>query len=747
MYDENDEEQKRLDFLNVLRRGTLGRPSGNIKDKISTRFYEILYSQKESYGDTVILTGDGEGARVKIVDGMIHIISAHGLFKGITIHNDEMINDFYVGMIPDGYTGHIIIGDANQQQKLEKIMANQKRGINASFILENEYMSASIKNPTFTQKIIRESLCSGSEILEQVYIEDSVGKIENGAFSNCHKLKKVIMNGHEKKGVTEIGDNAFEGCEELIEIILPETLTKIGKSAFKGCLKLKKIQIPNGIQVIDVSVFENCPELETVIIPESVRVIGDSAFKGCKKIKILRAGDEIEQVTHIPENVEKIGISAFEGCESITRLAIPEIKGEIPNLNRTFKDCTGLETIEIADGCRSIGEDMFKGCTSLKSICLPDSIQSIGSSAFEGCTDLRYLSYGEIEKSKLKWIAEDAFKDCVKLQGMSENEDTLVLGPMLEYIGAGAFKNCFALHGVKAEGNKLTSICGGAFKNCESLEFFEMQKKGLIFTTNGATGVWFGSRSFQGCRNLKHVTFSEKTYSIGDACFSGCESLETLELPRDLLRIHELAFLNCKRLTDIVLPEGVKEIGYGAFGRCESLDRIVIPKTVKKMEDKVFAKCTGLKNVILEKRTPGIENAFTSGSSGIIVSINDQNYKVIDGKVMGLKIKDDKEDQFEQDIKQSVNEAMREAQEARDAFQDMSITQSLTVNNQGRVQIKPFTTLEKIAIAVMGREKMEARQLARMKKQLRKSAEKTARITAEEVKNMSVDIADDNEER
>jgi hypothetical protein len=38
-------------------------------------------------------------------------------------------------------------------------------------------------------------------------------------------------------GVTEIGDGAFEGCTELFEINIPETVEKIGVSAFEDCKK------------------------------------------------------------------------------------------------------------------------------------------------------------------------------------------------------------------------------------------------------------------------------------------------------------------------------------------------------------------------------------------------------------------------------------------------------------------------------------------------------------------------------
>ena len=44
-------------------------------------------------------------------------------------------------------------------------------------------------------------------------------------------------------GVTEIGNNAFEGCESLESVNIPEGVT-IGEDVFDGCKSLESITIP-----------------------------------------------------------------------------------------------------------------------------------------------------------------------------------------------------------------------------------------------------------------------------------------------------------------------------------------------------------------------------------------------------------------------------------------------------------------------------------------------------------------------
>lgn len=47
--------------------------------------------------------------------------------------------------------------------------------------------------------------------------------------------------------VTEIDGRAFENCEDLVSITLPESITHIGHEAFSNCKSLASLIIPNGV--------------------------------------------------------------------------------------------------------------------------------------------------------------------------------------------------------------------------------------------------------------------------------------------------------------------------------------------------------------------------------------------------------------------------------------------------------------------------------------------------------------------
>ncbi len=63
------------------------------------------------------------------------------------------------------------------------------------------------------------------------------------------------------------------------------TVSRIGESAFENCDFITNIDMPNGVTDIDCSAFSRCSNLENITLPDSLLYIGASAFKGCKKLK------------------------------------------------------------------------------------------------------------------------------------------------------------------------------------------------------------------------------------------------------------------------------------------------------------------------------------------------------------------------------------------------------------------------------------------------------------------------------
>ena len=107
--------------------------------------------------------------------------------------------------------------------------------------------------------------------------------------NGCTKLKSVIM----LEGVTEIGGGddswmgtPFQGCSELSNVIIPNSLTSIGYKAFKGCTKIENIIIPNSVITIESSVFSGWTADQTIYCEAETQPSGWNSSWKSDEVKV-----------------------------------------------------------------------------------------------------------------------------------------------------------------------------------------------------------------------------------------------------------------------------------------------------------------------------------------------------------------------------------------------------------------------------------------------------------------------------
>lgn len=131
--------------------------------------------------------------------------------------------------------------------------------------------------------------------VESVSMSDAVNAVGEGAFSNCSKLKSVVL----PKGLKELKKSLFSGCSALEAISIPDSVKTLGEGVFSGCAALKEVKIPGEVTVIPKNAFSGCTALESVSIPASVTAIKEAAFDGCtalKNVTFLGKDDEWSRV-------------------------------------------------------------------------------------------------------------------------------------------------------------------------------------------------------------------------------------------------------------------------------------------------------------------------------------------------------------------------------------------------------------------------------------------------------------------
>ena len=501
----------------------------------------------------------------------------------------------------------------------------------------------------------------GTDRIEQTfYIPSSLksvtvngGTVNFGAFYNCGNIKDIVI----LDGVTSVDKAAFYGCDSL-NYYEYDSVFYLGNSNNHYMVlvsakdeSIESCTIHPNVKIICNYAFENCNSLKSITIPEGVNTIGRGAFS-CSSLESITLpfvgetkdgttenthfayifGSSFESSAAAPQTLKNVTVTggdtisdyAFYNLKSLTDIKLPDSITSIGSF--AFMRCTSLTSITIPDSVTSIGERAFYNCTSLTSIEIPDSVTSISDNAFSGCpiveATIPSVAISSIPKSSLKRVVitsgesipSSAFKNSTSLNSVS-------IANTITNIGKKAFEGCTNLTNIEIPGS-VTDIGTYAFSDCISLT--------NITIPQSVTRI--GERAFYGCLNLaginitdvaawceinfggsspflwaKYLYLNEElitnleipdgVQNINRFAFSHCMGIESVSIPNSVVNIEEYAFYDCQRLEKLKLSDSVTSIGSSAFSGCTSLTSIEIPDSVTSIGDYAFYGCTSLTSV------------------------------------------------------------------------------------------------------------------------------------------------------
>lgn len=519
-----------------------------------------------------------------------------------------------------------------------------------------------------------------------------------GAFENFQQLTTVDIPDN----ITLIGDGTFLGCVNLTNVVIPDSITDIGKSAFRGCSKLKNIHVPASLKRVYPGAFDetqwlqdNCPEigphdksayfgkhlykgcpyaettiikadtveivgkafryngyLESIIIPNKVTYIGAEAFSNSSlKTITFESNSSLKEIGNgafeytnleniiIPESVTKIGASAFSST-SIKSITIPEAVTEIGYgalqgnfsltsvtflgssidvLDGIFQGDESLETVSLPSGLKKLN-GTFSGCSGLKSITIPEGVTEIGYWTFDGCSSLASITIPSSVKKLYDLFGENGSSAEIIFSDVENSQ--------LEYIGR--LQNCTGLTAITIPKN-VSGFDYHPFDGCTNLkevtwDVKEFSKNDDVFygvsleTVNiGENVKKISSYPFRNITTLTTLTFAEngQLEEIGAQAFAYCTGLQNIVIPNSVTSIGSSAFENCTGLTSVTIPDSVTRIDSYAFSRCTGLTSVTIGNGVKSIDQGAFYNCTGLTSITIPDSVTSIGKSAFSGCKGL----------------------------------------------------------------------------------------------------------------------------------
>ncbi len=440
------------------------------------------------------------------------------------------------------------------------------------------------------------------------------------------------------KTVTQLENELFKDNRDLVSVVMPNSIKSTGAKVFYGCTALKDVQLSTGLTVINTGLFRYCISLEHITIPFTVTTINGFAFSDCIQLKDI-----------ILLSVTTIGESAFENCmmlsDVITSGKLTTVHGrafrdtswldaqtdefvmmgkdvlikyngtdanvEIPYgttmISSAFEDNFSIESVNIPDTVKNIGQYAFFNAVKLKQVNIPKFVTTIGTSALNGCLSLKEIELPE--GYGLTSFGPYTFYNDKQLTSI--NIPTDVKNLPNNFLGS-----CPELTDIIIP-DTVTTIHNNAFQNSPNVH---------LYVTPGSEGERFAQEN--------NVPYDYVEQSADDFIIQpGGEGIRIVrytgnqydvEVPAafndvSVTSIGTAAFQNNTQVKRIILPQSIETIGDWAFSYMDNLEYVQVNGNVKNIGSNVFTGSDSLKEIKLPETLEEIGNAPFDSSAGTVI--------------------------------------------------------------------------------------------------------------------------------
>jgi hypothetical protein len=460
--------------------------------------------------------------------------------------------------------------------------------------------------PTIT--LMSEYAFYGCSNLTQVNISNLIAwlniSFSGNAWANPLFLgHHLYLNGSEvtelnvPSGITELKDQAFNGCLSLTKVNIADDVTSIGWACFNGCSNLQTVSLGANVNYVSYYVFAGCTSLTSITCRATTpptmgtnETFDSSTYSTAtlyvpeSSINDYRAADwwkNFTRIYSITHDFVKDGIYYFITSSNTVSIC------HGPSANQYSGNFTIPVTVTyggITYDVTGIHRDTFRGIgnainETLTSVQIPSTITTIGNCAFMSCTQLTDV----VVPNSVTSIGYQAFMSCSHLESVT-------LGSGITSIQFYAFKNCPQLTSITSLATTPPPISSETFSD-------ELYSSATLYVPRGSKSTYEEALNWQNFSNIVELHYSfvvngiyyaingpetvmvtsrDNNYGTYSGYVSIPSSVVHNNVTYQVTQIDEYAFKLCENLTGIALPPSVTTIGISAFNGCISLGAVNI---------------------------------------------------------------------------------------------------------------------------------------------------------------------------
>ena len=349
--------------------------------------------------------------------------------------------------------------------------------------------------------------------------------IGNYAFDGCYNLTSVVF----LEGLTTIGKGAFHGCNGLRSLTMPCSLTEIGKGALY-CSSLEWINL-NGLNIPKDAFIRQYDNGDYSYLDEITAVINSSGdlsdYTGAKCVYI---SEKCTEITYIGSKVEQI----------YSPVSIP------PTATESVFRCNPATTIVYIPKGSLRAYTHYDGWSKFQNLIELEEWPEI---KYQDEYDIEVCAQNSIE-SQIPGFNIPVVKR-LTVSGSLSDQDIRVIGQMQSLVS------------LDLTNTEIPDDSEIVYSNFPNLKKVSLPNSIVNLPAN----------AFANCKNLKEIENLPQLTEIPEGCFSGCKSLK-IEIPNTVQIIGDKAFQECN-FDLLTIPQSVYKIGNEAFNNSK-ISRLII---------------------------------------------------------------------------------------------------------------------------------------------------------------------------